>query len=73
MMTHVKRNAQRAAFTKSSHIECAVQFRNLTLCMTGDCQNPRENNLYQGHRKMQTELIEYMKYGGGIYNFGGIF
>ncbi len=75
MITHVKKNAQRlTGFTKPSHLECAVQFRNHNPFQTVNSgNNSKKNSLYSKKRNMSLELIEYMKYDGGVYNFGGMF
>ncbi len=56
MITKVKKNKQRIGFTKPSHIECAVQFR-----------NPFQNKT-NFSRNISLEMIESTKYGGGIYS-----
>ena len=63
MITHVKKNSQRIAFTKLSHIERAVQFRKQIFFHSHsfNCRNPRENSSYYGQRDRGAELNEYMR------------
>jgi len=57
MITHVKRNAQRVAYTKPSYIECAVQFRNQTPFSTQsfNCKNVRKS-LYSRRRDAEIDV-----------------
>lgn len=74
MITKVKKNSQhtqRKGFTKPSYIESAIQFRDISNC--GFRNHSEEHDLYQKHRNMQLEFLEYTRYGGGVYNFRRVF
>jgi hypothetical protein len=77
MMTKVKKNSQNIkGFTKPSHIECAVQFRNQTFLPKFHKHTIlRENNLYLGRKdRGLTEIHKYMSQIERMYrgHFGGI-
>lgn len=80
MMTHVKRNAQNLrGYTKPSHIECALQYRNQSPFQSqafncGNHNHSRGNNPYCFQNDMGlAEINRYLRYVERIRCISSIF